>query len=253
MAGVSLFKCLKRACTEEGFGVFQEERSDRVRICQQKPRRKLWEIKILRFSGSRRRRAAAGTARTGTKDGRFAPVSIPRRARRSAFVRIWAEGDKKFAERLSLWRLRWWNMDEKNIKKGQGKQLKKLSKRHLECIELMVAGEFQTDREIAQFLEVAPETLSRWKNSDVFREELERRIDEEERYRRMRYRAKANHAADILFSMMDSVNGKLAMEAVLKVLELAGDGRKEEATGSGPIGVVVLPEISPIPPEAMRK
>ncbi len=134
-------------------------------------------------------------------------------------------------------------MDEKSIKKGQEKQLKKLSRRHLECIELMVAGEIATDREIAQVIGVSPETLCRWKNSQVFREELERRIDEEERYRRMRYRAKANHAADILFSMMDSFKEKTAMAAVLKVLELAGDGKKEEQTETAPAGVVVLPAI----------
>ena len=143
-------------------------------------------------------------------------------------------------------------MDEKNIKKGQEKQLKKLSKRHLECIELMVCGEIQTDREIAQVLQVAPETLSRWKKSELFQAELAKRIDEEERYRRMRYRAKANHAAEVLFSMMDSFHPKIAMAAVLKVLELAGDGQKQEQMDSAPIGVVVLPEITPIPSDAMR-
>ena len=107
-------------------------------------------------------------------------------------------------------------MDEKSIMKGQEKQLKKLSKRHLECIELMVNGEIQTDKEIARVLKVAPETLSRWKKSELFQAELTKRIDEEERYRRMRYRAKANYAADILFSMMGSLNEKVAMAAVLK-------------------------------------
>lgn len=138
-------------------------------------------------------------------------------------------------------------MDE-NIKKGQDRQLKKLSRKHLEAIELIVEGHFPTDRELAEFMGVAPETFSRWKNSDIFREELERRLSEEDRYRRMRYRAKANHAAEKLFEMMDSyTQPRLAMQAILKVLELADGGvlSKEEETERGSFGVVVLPSIQP--------
>lgn len=136
-------------------------------------------------------------------------------------------------------------MEEKNIKKGQGGGLKKLNKKHRDTIELIVEGNFPTDRELASFVGVSPETLSRWKNSDVFREELDRRLSEEDRYRRMRYRAKANHAADRLFEAMDSLDRKEAMQAVLKVLELAGDGKPDKSAENeqGGFGVVILPGV----------
>lgn len=136
---------------------------------------------------------------------------------------------------------------EENIKKSQGKGLKKLNKKHLDAIELMVAGYFATDRDLAGYIGVSPETLSRWKNSDIFRDELLRRLDEEDKYRRMRYRAKANYAAEKLFEMMDSfTDKKMAMQAVLKVLELAGDtagGKEASDESQGSFGVVVLPGV----------
>ena len=128
---------------------------------------------------------------------------------------------------------------QKNVKKRQDTPLKQLKPHHMRAIELMVEGEL-TDKGIARVMEVAPETLSRWKRSEVFMEELDRQLKEVDRYRRLRYRAKANYAADVLVELMFSAPPRVALEAVKEVLRLAGDGEVQQEQGSGG-GVILLP------------
>lgn len=131
-------------------------------------------------------------------------------------------------------------MAEKDINKYQ---LKKLTAKHMKCIELMALG-YYTDLHIAASLDVAPETVCRWKKSELFQKALEERLAEEDRWRRLKYRAKANHAAEKLLELIDAGNPNVALSAAKEILRLAGDDRQEEAKSGGESGVVLLPDIT---------
>ena len=95
-----------------------------------------------------------------------------------------------------------------------------LTDQQLIVLDGMLAGKKQVD--LAQALEIAPETISRWKQDPVFQAEHNRRRREvndqvSERLRRLQL-----DALDVLDEMLGSEERKDRYQAAISVLKMAG-------------------------------
>ena len=95
----------------------------------------------------------------------------------------------------------------------------KLTEKHHRAIELMVLGMKGID--IGAKLNIAPETVSRWRSDFDFQAELNRRLQENQVEAQERLRSLAGTALETIESIMtDSDDDKTRLQAALKILEL---------------------------------
>jgi predicted transcriptional regulator len=97
----------------------------------------------------------------------------------------------------------------------------KLTPQHHKAIELMVMG--STNKNVAETLNIAPETVSRWKSDYEFQAELNRQLREQQQQTQDRLRALANTALSTIEAVMssDTAPEKDRLHAAFKVLEMA--------------------------------
>ena len=128
-------------------------------------------------------------------------------------------------------------------KKTERNGLKQLKALHKDAINLLATGRYK-EREVAEEIGVCLQTLSGWKKDPLFKEEYEKRLKEEDAWRRMTYRAQANRAMERLAELMESSHPTTAIAAVREMIRLAGDGGEvDKPAGDGSVGIVILPDI----------
>ena len=128
-------------------------------------------------------------------------------------------------------------------KKNERSGLKQLKAVHREAIDLLATGRYK-EGEIAELVGVCGQTISGWKKDPLFRAEYEKRLKQEDQWRRMAYRAQANRAMERLAELVESTHPTTAIAAVREMIRLAGDGIENEKP---PIdnqgGIIIMPQI----------
>jgi len=96
----------------------------------------------------------------------------------------------------------------------------KLTEKHHRAIGLMILGMKGID--IGAKLNIAPETVSRWRSDFDFQAELNRRLQENQQAARDRLRALTDTALEAFEDILsNSADDKARLAAATKVLELA--------------------------------
>ena len=108
------------------------------------------------------------------------------------------------------------------MKEFEEKALKPKQKKALE----MLINTNKTKAEIANELQITPQTLSNWLNKELnpaFVDEYEARLERADKERKLFYKSKAQHAIDKLVKLVDSGSDKVALAACKEILDRAGD------------------------------
>lgn len=128
-------------------------------------------------------------------------------------------------------------------------EIKKLLPRHMQVMDLVIAGHKQT--EIAERLKLSQQAVSAIVNSEVFQDHLpERRVelqqatdaeptDECEEAARVLQRA-ALPAANKLVELLDSEDERVQLAAAIAILDRAGYGKTTRATCTVESRIVVI-------------
>ena len=96
----------------------------------------------------------------------------------------------------------------------------KLTPQHHKAIDLMIMG--SNNKNVAETLNIAPETVSRWRADYIFQAALNQRLKENQAASVERLRSLADTAlATIETVMADSNDDKARLQAAFKVLEMA--------------------------------
>lgn len=122
------------------------------------------------------------------------------------------------------------------MKKFEEKALKPKQKKALE----MLINTNKTKTEIAEELQITPQTLSNWLNKELnpdFVDAYEARLDRADEERKLFYKSKAQHAIDKLVKLVDSGSDKVALAACKEILDRAGDKPGLNLDIEGSLGV----------------
>ena len=128
-------------------------------------------------------------------------------------------------------------------KKNERNGLKQLKAVHREAIDLLAAGRYK-EGEVAEMVGVRGQTISGWKKDELFKAEYEKRLKQEDQWRRMTYRAQANRAMERLAELMESSHPTTAIAAVREMIRLAGDGIEvDKPIEDNKGGIVLIPQM----------